>query len=112
MMWLRDIIKMAVITYQKLKIFAVAYLPLVNFLTVLSCHSRMRPFLQMKKNVSFTHVPKATKPFRTSYENKHTVQRFVLIHSFIPAISIASLQVIYYSEALPTTARKRTGNCR
>src|SRR6218665_1280594 len=42
------------------------------------------------------------------------------IHSFIPAISIAPLQVIYYSEALPTTARilyrsftpKRTGNCR
>ena len=40
--------------------------------------------------------------------------------SFIPAISIAPLQVLYYSEALPTTARilyrsftpKRTGNCR
>ena len=40
--------------------------------------------------------------------------------SFIPAISIAPLQVFYYSEALPTTARilyrsftpKRTGNCR
>ena len=39
-------------------------------------------------------------------------------HSFIPAISIAPLQVLYYSEALPTTARipyrsftpKRTGN--
>src|SRR6218665_2692229 len=39
---------------------------------------------------------------------------------FIPAISIAPLQVLYYSEALPTTARilyrsftpKRTGNCR
>ena len=39
------------------------------------------------------------------------------IHS---AISIAPLQVLYYSEALPTTARilyrsftpKRTGNCR
>src|SRR6218665_1001910 len=28
-----------------------------------------------------------------------------LIHSFIPAISIAPLQVLYYSEALPTTAR-------
>src|SRR6218665_232406 len=42
------------------------------------------------------------------------------IHSFIPVISIAPHQVIYYSEALPTTARilyrsftpKRTGNCR
>src|SRR6218665_1050872 len=39
------------------------------------------------------------------------------IHSFIPAISIAPFQVLYYSEALPTTARilyrsftpKRTG---
>src|SRR6218665_1532708 len=27
------------------------------------------------------------------------------IHSFIPAISIAPLKVLYYSEALPTTAR-------
>src|SRR6218665_1349862 len=44
-----------------------------------------------------------------------------LIHSFIPAISIAPLQVLYYSEALPTTAwilyvseflTQRTGNCR
>jgi len=42
------------------------------------------------------------------------------IHSFILAISIAPLQVLYPSEALPTTARilyrsftpKRTGNCR
>ena len=41
------------------------------------------------------------------------------IHSFILAISIAPLQVLYYSEALRTTARilyrsftpKRTGNC-
>ena len=41
-----------------------------------------------------------------------------IIHSFIPAISTAPLQVLYYSEALPTTARilyrrftpKRTGN--
>ena len=41
------------------------------------------------------------------------------IHSFILAISIAPLQVLYYSEALPTTARilyrsftqKHTGNC-
>src|SRR6218665_498397 len=43
----------------------------------------------------------------------------LFIHSFIPAISIAPLQVLYYSEALPTTARilhqsftpKRPGNC-
>ena len=42
------------------------------------------------------------------------------IHSFIHAISIAPLQVLYYSEALPTTARilyrcftpKRTCVCR
>src|SRR6218665_833698 len=42
----------------------------------------------------------------------------IFIHSFIPAISIAPLQVLSYSEALPTTARvlylsftpKRTGN--
>src|SRR6218665_3916362 len=41
------------------------------------------------------------------------------IHSFIRAISIAPLQVLYYSEALPTTARilyrsftpMRKGNC-
>src|SRR6218665_3333082 len=44
---------------------------------------------------------------------------YILIHSFILAISIAPLQVHYYSEAIPTTARilyrsftpKRTGNC-
>src|SRR6218665_3925691 len=42
------------------------------------------------------------------------------IYSFILAISIAPLQVLYYSEALPTTARilyrsftpKSTDNCR
>src|SRR6218665_987573 len=45
---------------------------------------------------------------------------FSFIHTFIPAISVAPLQVLYYSEALPTTARilyrsytpKRTANCR
>ena len=44
----------------------------------------------------------------------------LFIHSFILVISIAPLQVLYYSEALPNTARilyrsftpKRTGNCR
>src|SRR6218665_212249 len=43
-----------------------------------------------------------------------------VIHSFVLAISIEPLQVLCYSEALPTTARilyrsftpKRTGNCR
>jgi len=42
------------------------------------------------------------------------------IHSFILVISIAPLQVLYYSEALRTTSRilyrsftpNRTGNCR
>src|SRR6218665_2223141 len=41
-------------------------------------------------------------------------------NSFIPAISIALIQVLYYSEALPTTARilyrsftpKHTGICK
>src|SRR6218665_342940 len=45
---------------------------------------------------------------------------YTFIHLFILAISIAPLQVLYHSEALPTTARilyrsftpKRTGNCR
>src|SRR6218665_3071529 len=44
----------------------------------------------------------------------------LFIHSFIPAISIAPLQDLYYAEALPTTAQllygsftpKRTGDCR
>src|SRR6218665_3491865 len=35
----------------------------------------------------------------------HTRLNLLFIHSFIPAISIAPLQVLYYSEALPTTAR-------
>src|SRR6218665_3775402 len=50
----------------------------------------------------------------------YTLQQIFSVHLFIPAISIAPLQVLYYSEALPTTARilyrsftpKRTGNCR
>src|SRR6218665_679584 len=45
---------------------------------------------------------------------------YYALHNFIPANSIAPLQVLYYSEALPTTARilyrsftpKSTGNCR
>src|SRR6218665_3016866 len=40
----------------------------------------------------------------------HFAQRLIhdkstIVHSFIPAISIAPLQVLYYSEALPTTLR-------
>src|SRR6218665_4167404 len=48
------------------------------------------------------------------------VKHYYIFHSFIPAIFIAPFQVLYYLEALPTTARilyrsftpKRTGNCR
>src|SRR6218665_2400513 len=53
-------------------------------------------------------------------DDNGTQVQLKFIHSFIPAISIAPLQVLYYSEALPTTARilyqsftpKRPGNCR
>src|SRR6218665_3161802 len=51
---------------------------------------------------------------------KHSLHERSDLHSFILAISVAPLQVLYYSEALLTTARilyqsftpKRTGNCR
>jgi len=58
----------------------------------------------------------------TSFDDQPTncYKTETLQYSFIPAISIAPLQVHYYSESLPTTARilyrrftpKRTGNCR
>ena len=35
---------------------------------------------------------------------QNTKRGYGTIHSFIPGISIAPLQVLYYSEALPTTA--------
>src|SRR6218665_2305375 len=38
-------------------------------------------------------------------EGKKKRGRLRIIHSFIPGISIAPLQVLHYSEALPTTAR-------
>ena len=64
----------------------------------------------------WTNTSTNTSAQSDSWYNKYTY----FIHSFIPAISIAPLQVLYYSEALPTTARilyrsftpKRTGNCR
>src|SRR6218665_2214274 len=62
----------------------------------------------------------ATHRLRTAAIIVIAVPPLSFIHSFIPAIYIAPLQVLYYSEALPTTARilyrsftpKRTGNCR
>ena len=72
-----------------------------------------------------THGNQIANKDKLSSENVHTLSEMsqvhmLFIHSFIPAISIAPLQVLYYSEALPTTARilyrsftpKRTGNCR
>src|SRR6218665_1942137 len=68
------------------------------------------------------HQPE-TLPGRETQKEENTKQSWLtssFIDSFIPAISIAPLQVLYYSEALPTTERilyrsftpKRTGNCR
>src|SRR6218665_2185492 len=66
-------------------------------------------------------LPYAMFKKRTSAEYNNNNNNNNNIHSFIhSAISIAPLQVLYYSEALPTTARilhrsftpKRTGNCR
>src|SRR6218665_2220408 len=58
--------------------------------------------------------------FTTNNALRKLSQNCSFIRSFILAISIVPLQVLYYSEALPTTARilyrnftpKRTGNCR
>src|SRR6218665_843263 len=68
-----------------------------------------------------TTVNKCTFKITTTV-NKCTFKIATTFHFiyFIPAISIAPLQVLYYSKALPTTARilyqsftpKRTGNCR
>src|SRR6218665_3013800 len=63
---------------------------------------------------------KSTPAFSTVSFSNGKFRTVLIIHSFIPAISIAPLQVLYHSEALPTTARilyrsftpKRTGNCR
>ena len=69
--------------------------------------------------LSYRHRQKSLKGFLI-VAFIHSLLLLLFIHSFIPAISIAPLQVLYYSEALPTTARilyrsftpKRTGNCR
>jgi len=39
------------------------------------------------------------------YQSFSNAGHYTFIHSFIPAIYIAPLQVLYYSAALPTTAR-------
>ena len=59
---------------------------------------------------------KSTYP---DFNNEWLCSDISCIHSFILAIFVAPLKVLYYSEALPTTARilyrsfspKRTGNC-
>ena len=68
----------------------------------------------IKKN--FKNIS-AFRPCQRAKVSKNTIF-LIKIHSFIPAFSIAPLQVLYHSEALPTTARilyqsftpKRTGN--
>ena len=49
---------------------------------------------------TYTHARAHTRIYRYNYLIIHS-----LIHSFILAISIAPLQVLCHSEALPTTAR-------
>src|SRR6218665_1257042 len=71
---------------------------------------RIRPILDLK---TASTIPISVVHAKLDYCNS----LFLNIHSFIPAISIAPLQVLYHSEALPTTARilyrsftpKRTG---
>src|SRR6218665_1574387 len=72
--------------------------------------------LQLQKLINDTYIPNMSIP--DAYIPDTYIHTFT--HSFIPAISIAPLQVLYHSEALLTTARilyrsftpKRTGNCR
>src|SRR6218665_848042 len=86
----------------------------------------MQKYTQLRTNTGI-HANKQTRTYAHINSHMHTytnvrtnTRTHTLINSFIPAISIALLQVLYYSEALPTTARilyriftpKRTGNCR
>src|SRR6218665_860815 len=76
----------------------------------------------LQEGTSFTSSQPAFSAFayRAWSDGSECPPRKGGIHSFILAISIAPLQVLYYSEALPATARilcrsftpKRTGNCR
>ena len=88
-------------------------------------HWEQGPFgrRQVLPSYLFWLFPSCTLPSLTLV---HTLPNFLpvippcIIHSFIPVNSIAPLQVLYHSEALPTTARilyrsftpKHTGNCR
>jgi len=75
--------------------------------------------LQLKKS-RYTYIPTLNLGLTSVITAITQTYLYIFIHSFIPAISIAPLQVFYYTEALPTTARilyrsftpKRTGNCR
>src|SRR6218665_2309458 len=68
--------------------------------------------------VELSYVSRLFEELRL-YETASRTLRRLTIHSFIRPF-LAPLQVLYYSEALPTTARilyrsftpKRTGNCR
>src|SRR6218665_814103 len=101
---------------------------------VCSCLTKPFPsFIEMKANLHLniqklthrdTHAHGRTRAFidtRGYYYARIRAQLlYAHTHTFIPTISIAPLQVFYYSEALPTAARilyrsftpKRTGNCR
>src|SRR6218665_2942451 len=61
----------------------------------LPCVNEIRPGLDVQ-------CPVVTIVSRSNYVEQAITNSF--IHSFILVISIAPLQVLYYSEALPTTA--------
>ena len=110
----------------------VQYLPCGGSADVMSVYSSAGPYLYNLSSFVATPAIDVDDAFIFSVVlsfagppgmplGKCSLQWFVIYHpSFIPAISIAPLQVLYYSEALPTTARilyrsftpKRTGNCR
>src|SRR6218665_1762332 len=79
-------------------------------LALLPTASRDKAFLVIVIQFSIGKMIKRRQNSITVYQIDRTGYHFrnqwaTLIHSFIPAISIAPLQVLYYSEALPTTAR-------
>ena len=64
-------------------------------------------FFKYCSNLTFTFMSQPSICFRQQAYviTKQHLLEYSFIHSFILAISIAPLQVLYYSEALPTTAR-------